>query len=203
MTISKGEPWGRAVSRPNDLRIVAGDAAVVAALNDGSGRPVAPGTGDLHRTLGGRDAAGASELLELPIDLLAVTLDDGAARVACASVVARRPWYRGGAWFGDVVLVMNAEFLGDWHVASRGHPNDGRAESCEWGSGFGVRQRLAARRRMPTGSHVPHPQIETRSFRRREWAFGEPMVVIVDGVRARTSRSLVVEVRPDAALIHA
>lgn len=203
MTIEKGEPWGRTVPRPADLRVVMGDAELVAALADGSGRPVAAGGGDLHRTVGGRDVAGATDVLELPIDLIAVTLDDGTERSACASVVVRRPWSRGGPWLGEFVMVMNAEFLGGWHVVARGHPNDGRLESCGWGSDFGVRRRFAARRRLPAGDHVPHPQIETRSFRRREWSFDAPMLVVADGVRVGRSRSLLVEVRPDAATIHA
>lgn len=203
MTIEKGAAWGRIVPRPANLRVVPDDATVVAALEDDPDRPVAASGGDLHRTLGAPDISGATEVRELPIDLLAVTTDDGAVRTACAHVVVRRPWWRGGSWRGDFVMVMNAEFLGAWHVVARGHPNDGRAESCAWGADFGVRQRVAARRRLPTGAHVPHPLIETRSFRRREWAFGTTMTVVVDGVTVGRSRSLLVEVRPDAACIHA
>ncbi|NND75867.1 MAG: hypothetical protein HKN44_12755 [Ilumatobacter sp.] len=201
MTIEKGAAWGRTVPRPNDLVVAANDADVVTALRDG--RPVAPAAGDLHRTVGGRDSTDAAELNELPIDLLAVTLDDGETRVACAHVVVRQPWFRGGWWFGQVLMVMNAEFLGRWHVVARGHPNDGRVESCEWGRPLGIRQRIAARRRLPAGAHVPHPLIATRAFRQRTWEFEMPMVVRVDGVAAGRSRSLVIDVRPDAGVIYA
>ena len=203
MTIEKGAPWGRTVRRPSELSIVADDAALVTAIQGAPGHPVAPAGGDLHRTLGGRDLTGVAEVLELPIDLIAVTLDDGARRLGCAHVVARLPASRGGFWRGQVVLVMNAEFIGDWHVSANGHPNDGRAESCSWGSEFGLRARLEARRRLPLGTHVPHPLIETRSFRSRDWTFGSPMSVRLDGVRIGLTRSMRVEVVPDAATINA
>ena len=69
-------------------------------------------------------------MLELPIDLLEVATDRGAA-IACAHVLVRSSWSRGGWWHGPVIAVMNAQFLGDWDVAPRGHPNDGRVEVVE------------------------------------------------------------------------
>lgn len=203
MTIEKGQPWGAVVERPTKLRFVTGDAAVTAALTDGSGEPVAVAGGDLHRTLGGRDPRATDQLLELPIDLLDVALDDGRSRAACAHVLVQSPPIRGGWWRGDVVMVMNAEFVGTWHIVARGHPNDGRAESCAWGADFGVRQRWNARKRLPGHQHVPHPQIETRSFKERTWEFERPMQVRIDGVAAGTARRIAVRVEPDAAIVYA
>ncbi len=203
MTIEKGQSWGRTVDSPAGLRYVDDDASAVIAVSDGSGRPVALTGGDLHRTVGGRDPVGAAQLLELPIDLLRVTLDDGAPQRACAHVLIQSPHRRGGWWRGSVVMVMNAEFVGDWHVVARGHPNDGRAESCSWGADFGFRQRWEARRRLPGNLHVPHPQIETRSFRQRVWNFDQPMHIRVDGGPAVLARRVDIDVEPDAATIYA
>lgn len=199
MTIEKGRPWGHVVARPDDLEIVRSDAALAAAID--AGRTVAPAAGDVHRTIGNRDPAAATELNELPIDLLDVTID-GTATTAAAHVVVRRPWFRGGWWFGRVLLILNAQHLHGWHVVSRGHPNDGRAESCSWGPELSLRQRMAARRRLPTGTHVPHPLIETRSFRRGEWSFERPHRVFVDGLAAGSVRTLHVAVRADAGRIY-
>lgn len=201
--IERGADWGRIVARPHDLRVVADDAELAAALVDGSDQPTAPASGDLHRTVGGRDVSGLDEILELPVDLLRITLDDDTRHIGCASVVLRRPWWRGGWWRGDVVMVMNAEFLGEWHVVARGHPNDGRAESCSWSGDFGIRQRIEARRRLPTGTHVPHPEITVRSFRNDEWTFPSPIEVVVDGRRLGRSRRVAVDVLADAATIYA
>ena len=140
MTISKGSAWGSVVARPHDLVVVPDDASLCEALVRRDG-PVAPAAGDLHRTVGGRNIDGLSEVLALPIDLLDVTIDGGEFR-ACAHVQLRRPRWRGGWWFGPVLMVMNAEFIGPWHIAERGHPNDGRAEFCGWTDGFGFRDRV-------------------------------------------------------------
>jgi diacylglycerol kinase family enzyme len=104
---------------------------------------------------------------------------------------------------GPVVLVMNAEFIGEWDVAPRGHPNDGRIEVVEAGRDLGIRQRLAARRRLPAAAHLPHPRITTRSVRTARWDFGAPMAVRIDGIAAGTARSVEVTVVPDAAVVHA
>ena len=201
MTISKGAEWGKVVSRPDDLMLVTGDAALVEALATGA-CPVASTAGDLHRTVGGRNIDGLDRVLELPIDLLDVTIDNG-EHVACAHVQLRRPRWRGGWWLGPVLMVMNAEFIGEWQIAARGHPNDGRAELCGWDRDFGVRDRIEARRRLPTGAHVPHPEIATGSFRQRSWQYGELLDVVIDGKRVGRTRSLDVVVRPDAATVYA
>jgi hypothetical protein len=206
MTIKQGEPWGRTVERPEDLVVVDGDAALARALdairNGRPGPPVFGCGGDMARTFGDPAVEGRPTLNEFPIDLLDVTLD-GEAVTACAHVVIRAPWWRGSWWRGTVVIVMNAEYIGDWDVAPRGHPNDGRVEAFEVGSAFGLRARLGARRRLRTGTHVPHPGIATRSIRSSTWTFERPMAVAVDGGRPRLARQVDVVVAADAAVIHA
>ncbi len=203
MTIEKGQSWGALVARPDGVQFFTTDGAAADALTNGTGVPVALAGGDLHRTVGGRAAHGLNELLELPIDLLHVTLDDAPSRSACAHVTMQLPSFRGGWWRGDVVMVMNAEFIGEWHVVARGHPNDGRAEVCAWTSDFGLRQRWEARRRLPGNQHVPHPLIETRSIRQRVWEFATPMSISIDGAAAGLARRVEVTVEADAALIYA
>lgn len=202
MTIEKGRPWGEEVARPADLRIVGDDATLAAALRDGEG-PAAAAAGDMYRTLGARPIGTRERVLALPIDLVEVTLDDQVARVALAHVVARTPWWAGSWWRGPVLIVMNAEFLGDWDVAHRGHPNDGRVEVQLADAALTARDRWAARTRLPLGSHVPHPQITTRSVRSASWTFDRPLAVFVDGRPAGTSRAVSVEVHPDAATLYA
>lgn len=209
MTISKGTPWGRAVGRPVELLTAETDAELTARLEarrrDPAAPPVAAAAGDMARTLGVTTLAGRSTLTELPIDLFDVRLGerDGELRrlVGCAHVVMRPPAWRGGWLRGRVVVVMNAEFIGDWDVAPRGHPNDGRVEVLELGAALGVRQRLAAHRRVRTGTHVPHPLITTRSIRRGSWTFERPVAVFVDGVDAGTAQRVELDVIPDAGTV--
>ena len=173
MTIKPGEPWGRTIDRPIDLVVVAGDRRArttpcVDRVTVAVGPPVFAVDGDLARTLGGPLIDGRPTVNELPVDLVDVRLDGGAVTAtACAHVVIRNRWWRGGWWRGSVVVVMNAEFIGEWDVAPRGHPNDGRVEIFEIGSTFGVRHRWQARRRLRSATHVPHPGIATRSVAHR------------------------------------
>ena len=189
------------MERPEDLVVAVSDADLAARLSAGDGLAVFATGGDLARTLGTRPPLDRTTVLELPIDLLDVSLDD-VDLVACAHVQAFSPWWRGRWLFGPVVAIMNAEFIGEWDVAPRGHPNDGRVEVLECSPSLSVRDRLAVRRRLPLGTHVPHPAITIRSVREVELVFESPLVVWVDGKRRGTSRTLTVRVRPDAAIVY-
>ena len=211
MTIRPGDPWGREVPRPQGLVTVDGDRALVEALAGADRPPVAIESGDLARNLGvtsqSRSATISSTVNEFAIDLLHVRLDESGDSdepiVACAHVLAHCPWRR-GLWFrGPILAVMNAEFIGEWDVAPRGHPNDGRAEVFEVDASMSVRQRLSARRRLRTGTHVPHPCVSTRSVRAGTWNFARALEVEVDGRSVGRASSLSIRVVPDAAIIHA
>ena len=201
MTIRPGEPWGVPIERPTDLRLAGSDSELAALLTDGTDRPTAATAGDVARTLGNPPVATSPTLTSAPIDLVDVTIDGRTTSVAVAHVVALSPLRRGSWWRGPVVAIMNAEFVGEWDVAPRGHPNDGRVEVFETLPGFGVRQRWACRGRLPSAGHVPHPLIRTRSVRAGSWTFESPVDVRVDGVRLGTTRTLEISVRPDAATI--
>jgi hypothetical protein len=206
MTIKPGEPWGRTIDRPVDLVVVSGDLELARRLTstrDGrNGPPVFAVDGDFARTLGGPHVDGRLTVNELPVDLVDVRLGGGVVTAtACAHVVITNPWWRGGWWRGSVVVVMNAEFIGEWDVAPRGHPNDGRVEVFEIGSTFGVRLRWQALRRVRSATHVPHPGISTRTVRASSWSFRAPMRVSVDGCRIGSATDVEVTVTPDAASV--
>jgi hypothetical protein len=199
VTVRPGGEWGRTVERPDDLVAVSSDAEVMSVLAAG-GRVRLVG-GDLARTVGCATTRGRHDVLELPIDLIDVTID-GIDRVACAHVVVHNRAPHGGWWRGNVIAVMNAEFLGEWDVAPRGHPNDGRVEVVETVATMNIRDRLAVRRRLPLGTHVPHPSIATRPVREAAWDLEPGCTVIVDGKPSGRARSLAIRVRPDAAVVY-
>lgn len=194
MTIEKGRPWGDPVDRPDDLLVVDSDAALVLALVDEGARPVGVSGGDLHVSLGSPPDRRAMQ--RLPLDLLKCKFDDRSA-VAVAHVVMRSSW-----WRGPIVAAMNVDHVGDWNVAPRAHPNDGRFDVVEVAPSMSFRDRWQARRRLAGGTHVPHPAITTSSASERSWQFDRAMTVWVDGVRAGTARSVSIEVVPDAGTVY-
>ncbi len=103
---------------------------------------------------GGEDRLASTEARRLPVDLGSVLID-GVHHWFTAHLVARRSW-----WRGPVVAVMNAQFRGAWNVAPKGHPNDGRLDVLE--ASMATTERLKARARLRSGSHVPHPDIRER-----------------------------------------
>lgn len=209
MTIKPGQEWGRPVPRPAGLVVVHSDVELARATSQERESPIGVDGGDLARTLGVTSARAGTlttrpTVNEYLIDLLGVRLDDAEEPiVACAHVVARSPWSSGHWLRGRILVVMNAEFIGEWDIAPRGHPNDGRVEVVDVDASMSIRERLAARRRLPTGTHVPHPSIATTSVRSGSWRFERPVDVVVDGRRVDRASALSIDVLADAATVYA
>jgi hypothetical protein len=186
---------------PADGVVVRSDAearAVVTAARRKGGTPPVLGLlgGDLHRTLGGTGderRLRSSEAMTFPCDLGAVLLD-GRLHWFVASLVARGPWWRGRAW-----LAMNAAWLGRWNVAPRAHPDDGLLDTFDARVPAG--QRLAVRRRLPLGAHLPHPAIAERRAKAVQTRLDRPLTVWLDGTPVGQARDLSVRVEPDALTI--
>ena len=67
---------------------------------------------------------------------------------------------------------------------------------------MGWRERLQARRRARTGSHLPHRGLSLRSVPEIDLNFERPMVVWIDGVRCGTATRLIVNAEPDAFIAY-
>lgn len=204
MTIQKGRSWGSPGPLPADGVVVRSDAearAVVeeARRNDLPVPPLGLLGGDLCRTLGGQGDEGrlrSSEAMTFPADLGAA-LVDGRLHWFVAHLIARRSW-----WHGRVVAVMNAEWRGDWDVAPRSHPGDGLLDVYDVEGAPRRRMppgdRWRARRRLLTGTHVPHPGVEVRRTRAWQAELHPPLDVWLDGKPLGRARDLSVRVEPDA-----
>ena len=200
MTIEKGEPWGAPGVLPADGLVVRsdGEARAIVERARRAREPIPPlGLlgGDLCRTVGGAgDEARlqSTEAVRLPVDLGAVLID-GRLHWFVAHLVARKRW-----WRGRVYVAMNAEYIGRWDVAPRGHPNDGRLDTFDVTMSTG--DRLKARRRLPTGTHVPHPEIKERRVSAAQVDV-DGLDVWLDGECVGPARSLSIRVEPDALTI--
>jgi hypothetical protein len=197
MTIEKGQPWGAAGPLPEDSIIVRSDAEARAVVERArrAGEPVpALGLlgGDLCRTVGGAgDEARlrSDEAMRLPVDLGAALID-GRLHWFVAHLVARKRW-----WRGRVFAAMNAEYLGQWDVAPRSHPNDGLLDTFDVTMSVG--ERLKARPRLATGTHVPHPGIKQRRVAAVQVDVAG-LDVWLDGELVGPAQSLSIRVEPDA-----
>ncbi|MBK9178218.1 MAG: hypothetical protein IPM45_01360 [Acidimicrobiales bacterium] len=201
MTIQRGRDWGEHGPLPPGGVVVASDAdaRLVVERARREGRPLPPlglVGGDLCRTLGGRgdeQRLFSPEGTRLTVDVGAVLVDER-PHWFVAHLVARRSWLR-----GRIVAVMNAEWLGRWDVAPRAHPADGLLDLLDGSPP--LRDRLRARRRLRSATHVPHPEIREQRAARFEIALDPPLGVALDGLEIGPASRLTVWVEPDALTV--
>jgi hypothetical protein len=197
MTIRRGEPWGEPAVCPADLRVVSTDRdlrdwVVWHRMREQMIREVGVAGGDLARTCGGGGGTHPADS-KVTLDAMRVTLDDDQPTWGVAHVVARRQWLR-----NEVVMVMNAQFYGQFDVAPRSHPNDGKLDVVRVDPAMGMRERLQARQRARRGTHLPHRRLSSQSLADLDVSFERPMVVWIDGVRVGSATRLRVSAEPDA-----
>src|SRR5262245_66628191 len=204
MTIKRGRPWGGPASELGAAAVTChtdAEARTIVERARRGGDPLPPLVllgGDLARTVGAGDDpthATGPDAVALPCDIGSVLLD-GRQHWFVAHLVARRSW-----WRGRVVLGMNAQFLGRWDVAPRSHPNDGRLDVLDVDASMSLTQRWKARRRLPTGTHVPHPAIHVTRVAAAQATFAPPLDVWLDGTPMGPVRNLSLRVEPDALTV--
>jgi hypothetical protein len=199
MPIRRGEAWGEPGVLPDDGVLVRSDAearAVVERARRAHDEIPVLGLvgGDLCRSLGGSgDEARlrGTDAVRVQVDVGAALID-GRLHWFVAHLVARRAWLH-----GRIVAVMNAEHLGRWDVAPRSHPGDGLLDTFDVTMPLG--ERLKARARLASGTHVPHPGIAQRRVAALQVDLEPASAVWLDGERLpHLARSLSIRVEPAA-----
>jgi len=150
------------------------------------------GPGDVLRTLGLTVPRPPAERLRYSVDLGWASLGGGPPLPFVAHLCAHRP-----LWRGPFALAMNCAWRGSWYLGPRAHPNDGLLD-VTWSAGLAARQRLLARRRVSTGSHLPHPDLRVERVARWHHRFTRPMPVALDGQRHGSHLEVEVWVTPDS-----
>ena len=201
MSIKRGRAWGDTGPFPADGVVASSDADardyVISWRAQGTEFvPIGLSAGDLCATLGGRGgpqrfAKPGAELARVLVDVGRVSIDDQPPTYFVAHCIARRSW-----WRGRVVAVMNAAWLGEYNVAPRAHPGDGRFDLVDANLALG--DRFKARKRLRIGTHVPHPHIATSSFRETSIEFDRPTRVWLDGRPCGVARTLQITVEAEA-----
>ena len=182
------DDWGRTLRADEIIENCPDDAGLAKAAQRGV--VLAAVSGDIHRSLGAPVAERATSAVTL--DLIECRVDGWLYRAA-AHVVARRAG-RWGWRRGPIVMVMVSGHLGRFEPAPRAHPGDGLLDVIEVSGSMNLRQRIMARRRSRTGSHLPHPDISTTRVRDLRRSFDESLTIFVDGASAGVSRHLDVAV---------
>lgn len=197
MTIRKGEAWGWPAPLPDDGVVVRSDAEARAVLEGArrEGRPypvLGVLGGDLGRTVAAPGDEGrlrSAAATTFPVDLGQV-LVDGRLHLFVAHVVARNRWWT------RAVVAMNAQWMGPWNLGPRAHPNDGLLDTFDARIPLGDLAKV--RRRLPTGTHLPHPGIAGRRAAAVSFELERPLPVWIDGERVDEGRLLSLRLEPDA-----
>ena len=210
--IERGAPWGEPVTGDPDLVVEGGDAALAAALastSEGSLVGFRPGEGsDFALSVGIRRSgtpSGDAGRHALPVDLLRV---DGGVVAVNAVVFGPAParlraWHRRRRVRIDVdgtphqarattVVVASGQFVEGLDTVPRGHPGDGILEVQVYDVPRAQVPEL--RRRLRTGSHVPHPGIRQFRGTRVTVSWDRPVRVSADGLSVARAATVSVEV---------
>ncbi len=197
MTIRPGQLWGTAGVLAAGQPVAENDRSIAQLVEAGIAGPFGLLGGDLHRMLGAPppERMWTDEAMSFSIDVVEITLDDRPPVIMAAHLMA------GGRvlWRGRTVVIMNAASIGNLDLGPRAHPNDGLLDVTD--GSLPMRDRRRARQRMRAGSHLPHPRLATVRARRVEVLFGAALPVRIDGIRVRSARRILAQVRADAATI--
>lgn len=189
MTIKKGESWGKAASTAPEI-VVASDRELSLVLDEcrRAQKPfpiIGVTAGDLCHTLGGTGALQNEFVVDVGEALV-----DGLHRYFIAHVVVRdRRWHR-------VTVAMNAQWLDEWNLGPKGHPNDGVLDTYE--ATLSWRERLQVRKRLPSGTHLPHPKIQQKRTDHRPVDLVSGQRVYLDGEDLGSARHVLLRLLPDA-----
>lgn len=164
--------------------------------------------GDMWRTLGGSSSSDSPTEVDgtrtvVTVDRLEVSwnhVGHQESRPVLAHAVVRLGHPR---WiFGrrDICYVMNAQYHGAFDVVPRSHPNDGRFDIVTVEATMSWRQRRLLRRRLVTGTHLPHPSIWTEAIS-QTWRPGRSGTLILDGEHVGHVDEICITIHPDSIRI--
>lgn len=194
MTIERGVAWGEHIQTPSGVITVNSDRELAEC---GPKDFVSLQSGDLFHALGSpHSVIGRTECILVPIDALQCRIDfeDTSVHMLAASSVVVGSWWSSS----DYLCLTNGGMYGGRDLTPRAHPNDGKWDLFRLSSTMGYRQRMIARRRSRTGSHLPHPEISVQRLSQFSCdRISQGQRLSIDGVMVKQWTSIHCQVLPD------
>ena len=211
--IRKGEDWGDGDDSPPDLVVDGGDAQLARAVAATPGALVwfrPDPRSDLARAVGLASGSAEPGTTVLALDALECGSNWAVNAIVAGTAPDRLRWTTAahpvtvtidGRVVHDgpatSVAIATGQFLRGNDLVPRGHPGDGRAEVQVYAVDRRTRHQL--RRRLATGTHVPHPAIGQSSGRTITiTGRGRAWPVEIDGEAREPVETLAVRVIPGA-----
>jgi hypothetical protein len=190
VTIKPGQAWGEAATGAADV-VADNDRAISRALDDARRHnqpfPTFRVTGgDIFRTLGG--ASG----MAFPMDVGEILIDGRLHFFAAHLLLQPQGWRH-------FVVAMNAPWMGEWNFGPKAHLNDGVLDIYE--AKLNLFDWRKVRARLPSGSHLPHPRIESNRTKAMTFEFPRGAAVKIDGDDFGTAKHFAIRVLPDAITV--
>lgn len=198
MTIRKGEQWGSRIKMPSHIRQVHSDAEIAQCSSSDF---ISIKGGDIHFALGSPVLLQSEldcTLLQLDALHVHVTLVDGSRSDSFAASCVQIGRFFSPLHRGRFICLTNGGIVGGRNIAPRAHPNDGRFDVMTIDASMSIRDRLTARKKAVTGSHLPHPLISVRqgdAF--TEQRRGRHESLSIDGVDIPKWSEISVSILPD------
>lgn len=194
MTVRKGQLWERPV--PTGVLIV--ELPTLGALHTllrDSGLPTEP----LYVALNDPGSLGKT-IRHFGDEQHAFGLDVGVVEMGETKTVLLNAASFTRRMHRDACYVMNGQWLGDFNLGHRAHPNDGRFDIVEWGH-LSYWQWRAVANRLGSGAFTPHPAISESRTDVVYREFMQPMHVQIDSIAYPQTKSVQITLRPDAIFV--
>ncbi len=198
MTIRKGEPWGEqydtdSVSEPIERFGTLHKLAIAAYEYYLQGKTLrAQAFGDVLTPFGSLSEGNKVGLY--PVDLGLFVGDDGESMPFVAHAVAKQR-----LWSGEFTAIMNTGWHGVMNLTPKAHLNDGLLDVLQ--GSLPLRQRLQAKKRAQSGTHLPHPSLQYKRCKETSIALKKTTTVYLDNEQVGRFSSIGVRVIPDTLLL--
>lgn len=163
MTIQRGQEWGVPITVKSAFSVLNSDQQLQSTAPD---EICFMASGDIATTVGSPSPPTEGDtrrLVDIDAILCTVHFTDGTTKIVHSG---------GGIFIGTLlrpfpaqqrlVVVTNTGLHRGCNYAPRAHPNDGKFDVVQFGADMSLRERVMAKNRLGTGTHVPHPKISVQ-----------------------------------------